>query len=110
MRICVEQQPRIAGAKGTRIGAHELLDALRSGIGGLADATKNGDLGIRRPHGLQHALNGLGIDVIVGVHKEDDFAPSGIDAGISSARDTRVFLVNHQHAIVGLRDLSQDTQ
>ena len=110
LRIRMEQQLRIAGAEGTSFGAHELLDAFGGSIGRFTDAAKNGGLGIRRLHGMQHALDRPGIDVIVGVHKKDGLASGGIDTGISSARDTRVFLVNHQHAIVRLRDLAQDTQ
>ena len=55
---------------------------------------------------MQHALDRLGIDIIVGVRKEDSLAHGRIDTVISSARDARVFLVNHQYAIVGLRDLA----
>ena len=59
---------------------------------------------------MQHTLDRLGIDVIVGVHKKDGLALGGIDTGISSTRDARIFLVNHKHAIVGLRDLAQHVQ
>ena len=57
---------------------------------------------------MQHVLDRPGIDVIVGVHKKDGLALGDIDTGISSTRDARVFLVNHQYAIVSLRDLAQD--
>ena len=106
----MEQQLGITGAEGTSFGAHELLDTFGGSIGRFTDAAKNGGLGIRRLHGMQHALDRLGIDVIVGVHKKDGLTLGDIDTGISSARDTRVFLVNHQHSIVRLRDLTQDTQ
>lgn len=69
---------------------------------------QNGNLGIRGRHGLQHAVDRLGVDVIVGVHKEDDLALGRIDTGISSARDASVFLVNHQHTAVGMGNLAQD--
>ena len=57
---------------------------------------------------MQHALDRLGIDVIVGVHKKDGLALGGIDTDISSARDASVFLVNHQHTAVGMGNLAQD--
>ena len=110
LRIRMEQQLGITGAEGTSFGAHELLDAFGGSIGRFTDAAKDGDLGICRLHGMQHALDRLGIDVIVGVHKKDGLALDGIDTGISSARNARVFLVNHQYAIVGLRDLVQHVQ
>jgi len=106
----MEQQLGITGAEGTSFGAHELLDALGGSIGRFTDAAKNGGLGICRLHGMQHVLDRPGIDVIVGVHKKDGLALGDIDTGISSTRDARVFLVNHQYAIVGLRDLAQHVQ
>ena len=106
----MEQQLGITSAEDTSFGAHELLDAFGGSIGRFTDAAKNGSLGICRLHGMQHALDRLGIDVIVGVHKKDGLALGDIDAGISSTRDTRVFLVNHQYAIVGLRDPAQHVQ
>ena len=106
----MEQQLGITGAEGTGFGAHELMDAFGGSIGWFTDAAKNGGLGICRLHGMQHTLDRLGIDVIVGVHKKDGLTLGGIDTGISSTRDTRVFLVNHQYAIVGLRDLAQHVQ
>lgn len=106
----MEQQLGITGAKDTSFGTNELLDAFGGSIGRFTDAAKNGGLGICRLHGMQHAPDRLRIDVIVGVHKKDGPAHGGIDAGISSTRDARVFLVNHQYAIVGLRNLAQNVQ
>ena len=103
----MKQQLGITGAEGTSFGAHELLNAFGGSIGWFTDAAKNGGLDICRLHGMQYALDRLGIDVIVGVHKKDGLALGGIDTGISSTRDARVFLVNHQYAIVCLRDLVQ---
>mgnify|MGYP007060494261 CR=1 FL=1 len=67
-----------------------MLDAFGGSIGRFTDAPKNGSLGICRLHGMQHTLDRLGIDVIVGVHKKDGLALGGIDTGISSTRDARI--------------------